>query len=166
MDDAGRDLPDGTAGELLLAGPHMCAGYWRRPEATAEAMGDGWFHTGDVARRDEEGYYYIVDRKKDMIITGGENVYPTEVEAVLYEHPAVHEAAVVGLFHPVWGGGVTAVVSLKTAASATPEELRAHTQRNLARYKVPKEFIVVPDIPKSPAGKILRAEAKRLAQER
>jgi fatty-acyl-CoA synthase len=162
VDGAGNDLPDGAAGELLLAGPHMCAGYWRRPDATAEAIRDGWFHTGDVARRDEEGYYYIVDRKKDMIITGGENVYPTEVEAALYEHPAIREAAVVGVPDEIWGEAVTAVVSLKPDCSVAPEELRVHMRRNLARYKIPKQFIVVDDLPKSAAGKILRAEARKL----
>ncbi|MBV9282054.1 MAG: long-chain fatty acid--CoA ligase, partial [Chloroflexi bacterium] len=133
VDDAGADVPDGTAGELLLAGPHMCAGYWRRPEATADAVRGGWFHTGDVAVRDGEGYYYIVDRKKDMIITGGENVYPTEVEWVLYAHPAIREAAIVGLPDPVWGEAVCAVVSLKPGCSATPDELRAYLRDNLAR---------------------------------
>jgi fatty-acyl-CoA synthase len=162
VDDDGREMPDGSPGELLLAGPHMCAGYWRRPEATADAIRDGWFHTGDVATRDAEGYYYIVDRKKDMIITGGENVYPTEVESVLYEHPAVREAAVVGIPDAVWGEAVTAVVSLKPGRTCTADELRDHMRTSIARYKVPKEFIIVDDLPKSAAGKILRAEAKKL----
>jgi fatty-acyl-CoA synthase len=162
VDDEGRDLPNGTPGELLLAGPHMSAGYWRRPDATAEAIRDGWFHTGDIARRDENGYYYIVDRKKDMIITGGENVYPTEVESVLYLHPAVREAAVVGLPDPIWGEAICAVISLKPNQTAAAEELREHMRANLARYKMPKRFVIVDDLPKSPAGKILRAEAKKL----
>lgn len=162
VDDEGNDLPDGTPGELLLAGPHMCAGYWRRPEATAAAIRGGWFHTGDVARRDGDGYYYIVDRKKDVIITGGENVYPTEVEAVLYQHPAVREAAVVGLPDPVWGEAVCAVVSFKPGRTATEEELLAFMRENLARYKAPKRYVVVDDLPKSAAGKILRTEARRL----
>jgi fatty-acyl-CoA synthase len=161
-DDEGRDLPDGTPGELLLAGPHMCAGYWRRPEDTAAAIRDGWFHTGDIAVRDADGFYYIVDRKKDMIITGGENVYPTEVEVVLYEHPAVREAAVVGLPDPVWGEAICAVVSLKPGQQVTAEDLRDHTRTRLARYKVPKRFVIVADLPKSAAGKILRSEAKRI----
>ena len=166
VDDTGDDVLDGTPGELLLAGPHMCAGYWRRPEATAQAIRDGWFHTGDVARRDEEGFYYIVDRKKDMIITGGENVYPTEVEAVLYKHPAVREAAVVGLPDPVWGEAVCAVISFKPGQTAETEDLRAYLRENLARYKVPKTFVIVEDVPKSGAGKIVRAEAKQLALAR
>jgi fatty-acyl-CoA synthase len=163
VDDAGNDVPDGTPGELLLTGPHMCAGYWRRPEATAAAIRDGWFHTGDVAVRDRDGFYYIVDRKKDMIITGGENVYPTEVEAVLYQYPAVREAAVVGLPDPVWGEAVCAVLSLRAGQTATADELRAYMRANLARYKVPKSFVLVEDLPKSDAGKILRAEARKLA---
>jgi fatty-acyl-CoA synthase len=162
VDDDGGDVPNGIPGELLLAGPHMCAGYWRRPEATAEAIRDGWFHTGDAALRDEEGYYYVVDRKKDMIISGGENVFPSEVESVLYEHPAVREAAVVGVPDVVWGEAVTAVVSLQPGRACTSQELRAHTRGNLARYKVPKEFYIIADLPKSEAGKILRAEAKKL----
>jgi fatty-acyl-CoA synthase len=160
VDEAGRDVPDGEAGELLLAGPHVCAGYWRRPEATAEAIRDGWFHTGDIARRDSDGYYYIVDRKKDMIITGGENVYPSEVEAVLYGHPAVREAAVVGLADPVWGEAVTAVVVLHTGKAATEDELRQHLSQRLARYKVPKRVFFVDDLPKNAAGKILRKDVR------
>jgi fatty-acyl-CoA synthase len=162
VDDEGRDVPDGTRGELLLAGPHMCAGYWRRPDATAAAIRDGWFHTGDIAVRDDEGFYSIVDRKKDMIITGGENVYPTEVERVLYEHSAVREAAVVGVPDKVWGEAVTAVVSLKSGRTCTAEELRRHMRAHLARYKVPKEYYIVDDLPKSAAGKILRVEARSL----
>jgi fatty-acyl-CoA synthase len=162
VDDWGVDVPDGEPGELLLTGPHTCAGYWRRPEATAQAVRDVWFHTGDIARKDEEGFYYIVDRKKDMIITGGENVYPTEVESVLYEHPAVRQAAVVGLPDPTWGEAVCAVVSLKPGKEAAVEELRDFLRANLARYKVPKEIIIARELPQSGAGKILRGEAKKL----
>jgi fatty-acyl-CoA synthase len=163
VDGEGNDLPDGQAGELLLAGPHMCAGYWRRPEATAEAIRDGWFHTGDIARRDADGFYYIVDRKKDMVISGGENIYPTEVEAVLYEHAAIREAAVVGLPDPTWGEAVCAVVSLKPGQRATADELRDHMRASLARYKVPKTVLIIEDLPKSDAGKILRVQARKLA---
>jgi fatty-acyl-CoA synthase len=164
VDDEGTDVPEGEAGELLLAGPHMCAGYWRRPEATAEAMRAGWFHTGDVARRDADGFYYIVDRKKEMIITGGENVYPSEVEAILYEHAAVREAAVVGMPDPHWGEAVWAVVSLKPGEAVTPEDIRQHARANLAGYKAPKRVVIVDDVPKSVAGKIVRAEARALAE--
>ena len=166
VDDDGRNLPDGVPGELLLAGPHMCAGYWNRPEATAETIRDGWFHTGDVAKRDADGYFYIVDRKKDMIITGGENVYPAEVEAVLYAHPAVREAAVIGMPDPTWGEAVTAVVSLNEAVVATVEELRQFTRDRLAHYKCPKSFVILDDLPKSGANKISRTEAKKWLVER
>jgi fatty-acyl-CoA synthase len=165
VDEVGHDVPDGDAGELLLAGPHVCAGYWRRPEATGEAIRDGWFHTGDIARRDSDGYYYIVDRKKDMIISGGENVYPSEVEVVLYGHPAVREAAVVGLADPVWGEAVTAVVVLHTGKTATEDDLRQHLSRQLARYKVPKRVFFVDDLPKNAAGKILRKDVRVLQPE-
>ncbi|MDQ2743092.1 MAG: AMP-binding protein, partial [Chloroflexota bacterium] len=143
-------------------GPHMCAGYWNRPEATAQAIRHGWFHTGDIAVRDTAGFYYIVDRKKDMIITGGENVYPAEVEALMYSHPAVREVAVFGIPDPVWGETVCAVVSLKAGQQATPEELDAYLRSNLARYKSPKRIVVVADVPKNAAGKIVRAEARNL----
>jgi fatty-acyl-CoA synthase len=164
VDEHGYDVPEGEAGELLLSGPHMCAGYWRRPEATAEAIRDGWFHTGDIARRDAEGFYYIVDRKKEMIITGGENVYPSEVEAVLYGHPAVREAAVIGIPDPHWGEAVWAVVSLKSGESATEDAIRRHARDNLAGYKAPKRVVIVEDLPKSDAGKIVRGEARSLAE--
>jgi fatty-acyl-CoA synthase len=166
VDDEGADAPDGTVGELLLAGPNMCAGYWRRPEATAEAFHDGWLVTGDLACRDGEGFYRIVDRKKDMIITGGENVYPTEVEAVLYMHPSVREVAVFGVPDTRWGQAVHAAVSLRPAQTASEEELRTFCRENLARYKTPKVIEVVPDLPKSAAGKILRAEAGKLLRAR
>ncbi|HEX8917879.1 MAG TPA: long-chain fatty acid--CoA ligase [Chloroflexota bacterium] len=162
VDISGHDVPTGERGELLLAGPHMCAGYWDQPQATADAIKDGWFHTGDIARCDDDEFYYIVDRKKDMIITGGENVYPTEVETVVYEHTSVREVAVVGVPHSVWGEEVVAVVALKPGCRVTEDELREHTRKGLARYKVPKRFIIVDDLPKSSAGKIVRAEARRL----
>ncbi|HXT36689.1 MAG TPA: AMP-binding protein, partial [Chloroflexota bacterium] len=133
VDSAGNEVEDGEPGELLLAGPHVCAGYWRRPEDTAAAIRDGWFHTGDLARRDPEGFHYIVDRKKDLIITGGENVYPTEVEAALHEHPAVREAAVIGVPDPVWGEAVTAVVALHAGQAETAEGLCEYLRERLAR---------------------------------
>jgi fatty-acyl-CoA synthase len=166
VDDERVDAPDGTVGELLLAGPHMCAGYWRQPEATAAAFHDGWFATGDLACRDAQGFFRIVDRKKDMIISGGENVYPTEVEAVLYMHPSVREVAVVGVPDARWGQAVHAVVSLRPGQTTSEEELRAFCRENLARYKTPKVIEIVPDLPKSAAGKILRAEARKLLRTR
>jgi len=165
VDEAGADVPDGTVGELWLAGPHMCAGYWRRPEATAEAFHDGWFATGDLACRDTEGFYRIVDRKKDMIITGGENVYPTEVEAVLSMHPSVREAAVVGMADDHWGQAVQAAVSLWPGQTASEDELREFCRENLARYKTPKRIAVLSDLPKNAAGKIMRAEVGNQLRE-
>lgn len=160
VDDTGADVPDGAVGELWLAGPHMCAGYWRRPEATAEAFHDGWFVTGDLACRDAEGFYRIVDRKKDMIITGGENVYPTEVEAVLYMHPGVREAAVIGVADDRWGQAVHAAVSLRSDGTASEQELQDFCRKNLARYKTPKRIVILADLPKNAAGKIVRAEVR------
>ena len=155
----GADVAVGRPGELLLAGPHMCAGYWGRPDATADAIRDGWFHTGDIARTDDDGYYYIVDRKKDMIITGGENVFPSEVENVLYSHVAVRQCAVVGLPDPVWGEAVTAVVAFHEGMSVSMEDLLTYARQNLARYKVPKTIVVVPALPVTGTNKISRAEA-------
>jgi long-chain acyl-CoA synthetase len=133
-------------------------GYWRRPEDTGAAFADGWFRTGDIARVDEDGYYFIVDRKKDLIIRGGYNVYPREVEEVLYEHPAVREAAVIGLPHPSLGEEIGAAVALARGASATPEELRDFVKRRIAAYKYPRQIWLVDELPKGPTGKILRRE--------
>src|SRR5205823_1621140 len=119
----GADAAEGEVGEIAIRGHNVMKGYWRRPDATAGAIRDGWFHTGDMARRDEDGFYFIVDRKKDMIIRGGFNVYPREIEEVLYEHPAVLEAAVIGIPHPTHGEEVAAAVALRPGTAATPEEL-------------------------------------------
>ena len=135
-------------------------GYWGKPEATAEAMTDGWFRTGDMARVDSDGYYYIVDRKKDLIIRGGYNVYPREIEEVLHEHPAVAEVAVIGMPHPELGEEVGAAVALKPGASATPEELRAFARDKVAAYKYPRRVWLVDALPKGPTGKILRREVQ------
>ena len=145
-------------GEIAVRGHNVMKGYWRRPEATAEAVVDGWFHTGDMARRDEDGFYYIVDRKKDLIIRGGFNVYPREVEEVLYEHPAVLEAAVIGAPHPTHGEEVVAAVALRADAEATPEELRDHVKARVAAYKYPRRVWLVDALPKGPTGKVLKRE--------
>lgn len=147
-------------GELQISGPHLCSGYWRNPQASQAANPDGWFRTGDLAYRDEEGFYYIVDRKKDMFISGGENVYPVEVEEVLYKHPAVAEAAVIGVSDPKWGEVGRAVVALKSGSTATAEELIEHCRARLARYKVPKQVEFRESLPKSAAGKILKRELR------
>jgi len=160
VDAGGTELPAGEVGEVVIAGHNIMKGYWRKPEATAEAITNGWFRTGDLGRVDEDGYFYIVDRKKDMIIRGGFNVYPREVEEVLYEHPAVAEVAVVGIPHDELGEEVGAAVTLKPGATATPAELRAFAREQMAPYKYPRYVWLVPDLPKGPTGKILRREVQ------
>jgi fatty-acyl-CoA synthase len=146
-------------GELVLKGPSGCSGYWNNPEATAAAYdAEGWFHTGDLVYHDEDWYFYVVDRKKDMFISGGENVYPAEIEAVIYRHPAVHMCAVIGVPDPRWGEVGLACVVLKPGASASEEELIAFMHDHLARYKVPKSVEFVSELPISAAGKILKRE--------
>jgi long-chain acyl-CoA synthetase len=135
-------------------------GYYKNPQATAEAFKGGWFHTGDLAYQDEDGYLFIVDRKKDLVIRGGYNVYPREVEEVLYEHPAVAEAAVIGRPDPKLGEEVLAYVALKPGAEATPDELVAFTKERLAAYKYPREVRVVDALPKGATGKILKKELR------
>jgi long-chain acyl-CoA synthetase len=132
--------------------------YWNRPEATAEAIKGGWFYTGDMARQDDDGFFFIVDRKKDMIIRGGFNVYPREIEEVLYEHPDVLEAAVIGVGHPIHGEEIAAAVALKPAAEATPEELRDYVKARVAPYKYPRHVWLVSELPKGPTGKIQKRE--------
>ncbi|MGW2727883.1 long-chain-fatty-acid--CoA ligase [Streptomyces sp. NPDC001494] len=151
------DPVDGV-GELCVRGHNVMAGYWNRPEATAEAIVDGWLRTGDLARVDEDGYYYIVDRKKDLIIRGGYNVYPREIEEVLHEHPAVAEAAVIGIPHPTLGEEVAAVVALHPDAEAGADELRDFVRERVAAYKYPREVWQVDALPKGPTGKILKRE--------
>jgi long-chain acyl-CoA synthetase len=135
-------------------------GYWGLEDATREAIPDGWFRSGDLARQDEDGYFFIVDRKKDLIVRAGYNVYPREVEEVLYEHPAVAEAAVVGIRDEILGEEVGAAVALKEGASATPAELREHVKKQVAAYKYPRHLWIVAALPKGPTGKILKREIR------
>jgi fatty-acyl-CoA synthase len=162
VDPDGDTVGPGEVGELLLRGPSCCSGYFdpdgRRLPVTDK---DGWLRTGDLARRDEDGYYYVVDRKKDMFISGGENVYPTEIEQALYRHPAVQMCAVIGVPEPKWGEVGKACVLLKPGATATPEELIAHMQNHLARYKVPHSVEIMETLPISAAGKILKRELRQ-----
>jgi long-chain acyl-CoA synthetase len=161
VDNEGNPAPDGEIGEIAIRGHNVMKGYWNKPEATAEVMSpDGWFRTGDMARKDEDGYYFIVDRKKDLIIRGGYNVYPREIEEVLHEHPAVAEVAVIGIPHPDLGEEVGAAVALKPGATATPEELRAFARDKVAAYKYPRRVWLVDALPKGPTGKILRREVQ------
>ncbi|MFE2580571.1 long-chain fatty acid--CoA ligase [Streptomyces sp. NPDC059378] len=150
--------PQDGVGELCVRGHNVMAGYWGRPDATAETVVDGWLHTGDLARMDEDGYFYIVDRKKDLIIRGGYNVYPREIEEVLYEHPAVAEAAVIGVRHDLLGEEVAAVVALRPGSRAGVEELQDFVRQRVAPYKYPREIRLVDALPKGPTGKILKRE--------
>lgn len=154
--DGDRACRPGEVGELQIAGPALCSGYWNDPVASREANPDGWLRTGDLAYRDDEGFHYIVDRKKEMYISGGENVYPAEVEAVLYQHTAVAEAAVIGVPDPTWGEVGKAFIVLKPGATLTEEELKTHCREHLARYKVPVHIQWCTALPKSSAGKILK----------
>ena len=158
VDDAGKDVGTDEVGEIAIRGENVMKGYWQRAEATAEAIPDGWFRTGDLARLDADGYYFIVDRKKEMIIRGGYNVYPREIEEALYEHPAVAEAAVIGIKHPDLGEEVGAAVGLKPGASADADELKAFVKSRVAAYKYPRHVWLVDGLPKGPTGKILRRE--------
>lgn len=161
VDTEGHDVPVGEVGELLIAGPHVCTGYWRNPEATANTIRDGWFHTGDMVRMDEDGFFYIVGRFKDMIISGAENIYAAEVEAVFREHPAVAEAALIGKPDPQWGEVGLMVVVLQADQSTTAEELQNYCGQHLARYKIPKEIIFADALPYSPYGKVMKTELKK-----
>ena len=159
VDASGAEVPHGEVGEIAIRGHNIMKGYLNRPEATAEAVSDdGWFRTGDIGRVDEDGYYYIVDRKKDLIIRGGYNIYPREIEEVLYEHPEVAEAAVVGIPHPELGEEVGAAVALKPGATVTPDELRSYVKSQVAAYKYPRRVWIVDALPKGPTGKILKKE--------
>src|SRR6202035_843227 len=162
-DTSGKQVDPGQAGELIARGANVMRGYWNNPEETAEAFRDGFFRTGDIGRQDGVGYFYILDRLKDMIVTGGENVYSGEVEAVIYGHPAVREAAVFGVPDPQWGELVMACVVLKPYATLTADDLIAFCRRSLATYKLPRrvEFSET-DLPKSSSGKML----KRTLRER
>ena len=160
VDDDGRDVEVGKIGEIVVQSKRTMTGYYHRPEETKEAIRDGWLHTGDLGYYDEMGYIYISDRKKDMIITGGENVYPIEVENVLYRYPAIKEAAVIGIPDPYWVERVHALVILKKNAQATEEDIITFCKDNIAHYKAPKSVEFVKDLPKNPQGKILKKEIR------
>jgi len=158
VDEDDNPVAQGEVGEIVIRGHNIMKGYWQRPDATEEAMRGGWFHSGDMARTDEEGYFYIVDRKKDLIIRGGYNVYPREVEEVLYEHPKIREAAVVGVPHDEWGEEIGAAVVLHQGEELTPEEVSAYVKDRIAAYKYPRIVWFLDDLPKGPTGKILKRE--------
>ncbi len=161
VDDHRQDATPGEVGEIAIRGHNVMKGYWNRPDATADAIdSDGWFYSGDIARIDEDGCYFIVDRKKELIIRGGYNVYPREIEEVLYEHPAVREAAVIGVAHAELGEEVAAAISLKPGCEATPAELQAFVKANVAAYKYPRHVWILGELPKGQTGKILKREIK------
>jgi fatty-acyl-CoA synthase len=158
---SGDDVPDDEVGELWLRGPHVCRGYWNDPEATAVALdADGWFHTGDLARRDPEGFFYIAGRLKDMIISGGVNIYPAELEAVLVQHPAVEDAAVAGVAHETWGEAGIAFVKTRAGAAVSANELLAFLSARLGRYKLPQQIVFVEELPRTPYGKVVKGELR------
>ena len=160
FDPDDKELPPGETGEIVTRSGLVMKGYWRNSEATAKTLKNGWLHTGDVGYMDESGYLFIMDRSKDMIISGGENIYPREIEEVLIRHPAVREVAVVGVPDPKWGEAVKAVVSLVEGRSATEDELIAFCKDHIASYKKPKSLDFVDELPKNNYGKILKRELR------
>jgi len=164
VDDNGGDVPDGEPGELWVKGPQVMKGYWQRPDETARVLRDGWLATGDIAKMDEDGYIHIVDRKKDMILVSGFNVYPNEVEAVIATHPAVADCAVVGVPDDESGEIVVAFVSPKDE-SVTEEAIRSHCKQSLTNYKVPRIVVFKKDLPKTNVGKVLRKDLRDAAQQ-
>jgi len=163
VDDQGNTLAPGEVGEIVARGPNVMQGYLNRPAETAEALRDGWYHTGDLGRVDEDGYYYIVDRKTDLILVGGLNVYPRELEAVLTEHPAVAEAAVVGMRDPIRGEAPKAFVILRNGQEVATRDLLQWCRQRLANYKVPRSIAVVADLPRTVTGKILKSDLRSAA---
>jgi long-chain acyl-CoA synthetase len=161
FDEDDNEVAQGEVGEIVIRGHNIMKGYWQRPEATEEAMRGGWFHSGDMARVDEDGYFFIVDRKKDLIIRGGYNVYPREVEEVLYEHPKIREAAVVGVPHDQWGEEIGAAVVLHEGEELPPAEVSAYVKERIAAYKYPRLVWFLDELPKGPTGKILKREIER-----
>ncbi len=162
FDDDDREVADGQLGEIVLRGENILKGYYKNPEATAIAFRNGWFHTGDIGYRDQDGYFFIVDRKSDMIIRGGENIYPREIDEVLYQHPAVAAAATIGIPDQLYGEEVAAFVVPRDGSNVSEEELISHCTEKLADYKCPKTIRIVKDIPKGPTGKLLKRELARI----
>ncbi len=161
VDEQGREVAPGKIGELIMAGPMLCGGYWNNPEATQKAITGGWFHTGDLFRKDNEGYHFVVGRKKDMYISGGENVYPAEIEKYLQRHPDILEVAVVGIADEKWGEVGKAFIVFKKGRELTPEEVKSWLRDFCAKYQIPKYFIFLDELPKGDTGKI---QKKQLAE--
>ncbi|MEK6260829.1 MAG: AMP-binding protein [Planctomycetota bacterium] len=165
VNDAGQDVADGEVGEILVQSESVTIGYWEDPEATAAVLRDGWFHTGDLGRRDEAGYYWFVGRSKEIIVRGGSNISPLEVEAAIAQHPAVHEAAVVGVPHPTYGETVAAFVVLKSGTTASEQELRQFAAQKIADYKIPEQVTFLTEFPRGLTGKVQRKALKELASK-
>ena len=162
VDEEDREVPDGELGEIVLRGENVLKGYYKNDAANATAFRNGWFHTGDIGYRDEDGFYFIVDRKSDMIIRGGENIYPREIDEVLYQHSAIAAAAAVGVPDALYGEEVAAVVVLKPGANVTEQEVMDYCKARLADFKCPKSVHFVEDIPKGPTGKLLKRELAKM----
>jgi long-chain acyl-CoA synthetase len=162
VDYEDREVPVNQIGEIVVRGPNVMKGYYNRPEETNWVMRNGWFHTGDLAYMDSSGYLFIVDRKKDLVIRGGLNIYPKEIEEVLYSHPSVFDAAVIGVPDPIMGEEVMAFVLLREGVNVTPEEIREFCSKKLARYKIPKHIRFVENLPKTTTGKLLKKELQKM----
>jgi long-chain acyl-CoA synthetase len=160
VDNQNRTLPSYEGGEICLAGPNITPGYWRDPSATGQALSNGWLRTGDVGYLDEDGFLFITDRKKDLIIKGGENISPREIEEALYLHPAVAESAVIGIPDSIFGEEVCAVVQLTPSGHATEEEIRRHVAKYMTKFKVPARVVFVPLLPKNSNGKIVKRDVR------
>jgi fatty-acyl-CoA synthase len=156
VDDQDREVPRGVVGEVVYRGPGVLKEYYKSPEATAEAFKNGWYHSGDLAWMDEDGYFYFAGRKKDMIISGGENIYPAEVEEVLYKHPKILEATIIGIPDPDWGERVMAIIVMKPGEKMTQEEVIEFCRQNMASYKKPRQVEFVNELPKSSTNKVLK----------
>ena len=161
LSDDGIELPIGESGEIVVRGPQVAKGYHNRPKENAEVFRNGWFHTGDVGRLDAEGYLFVLDRKKDMVVTGGENVYTSEVEAVLFKHPAVHDAAVIGVPDERFGEALFAVIVLAAGQTLSAEEIISHCRSEIGGYKIPRKMAFVDALPRSAMGKVLKQDLRR-----
>ena len=165
FDEEDQPVADGELGEIVLRGPNICKEYFKNPDATAKAFANGWFHTGDIGYRDADGFFYIADRKSDMIIRGGENIYPREIDDLLFTHPAIASAAVIGVPDELYGEEVAAFVVLKDGTTTTAGDIITFCKQHLADYKCPKTVHFLDEIPKGPTGKLLKRELARILAE-